>query len=144
MSLGVLPKVLLYCDGGSRGNPGPAAVGIVLCDSFENILVEHRETIGRATNNEAEYRALIRGLDLAARYTRQRVECHMDSRLVVSQLNGTYRIREQRLSKLASAVRQKASRFGEVTFQHVPRGHRKIRRADELVNLALDERYGRR
>jgi ribonuclease HI len=144
VSLGALPRVLLFCDGGARGNPGPAAIGIVLCDSFENILMEHRETIGRATNNEAEYKALIRGLDLAARYTRQEVVCHLDSELVVSQLNGTYRIREPRLEKLASAVSRKASKFREVTFNQVPRGHRKLRRADELVNLALDERYGRR
>ncbi len=143
MSLGVLPKVLMFSDGGSRGNPGPAAIGVVLCDAFENIVAEHRETIGRATNNEAEYRALVRGLDLASRYTRQRVECYVDSKLVAEQLNGVYRIKEDRLAKLASTVRQKAAKFQAVTFQHVSRGHRRIRRADELVNIALDERYGR-
>ncbi len=143
MSQEVLPKVLLYTDGGSRGNPGPAAIGIVLCDSFDNVLAERRESIGRATNNEAEYRALIRGLDLASRYTRQKVKCYTDSQLVVSQLDGTYRIKEPRLRKLASSLQERVSRFREVSFGHLPRGHPKIRRADVLVNIALDERYGR-
>ncbi|MCJ2520113.1 MAG: ribonuclease HI family protein [Candidatus Thermoplasmatota archaeon] len=142
VSQALLPKVLVYTDGGSRGNPGPAAIGIVLCDSFDDTLAEHRESIGRATNNEAEYRALIKGLDLAPRYTRQRVECHTDSQLVVSQLNGTFQIREPRLSELASAVQLKVIKFIEVYFHQVSRRHTKIQRADELVNMALNERYG--
>lgn len=144
MTLGAVPRLNVYCDGGARGNPGPAAIGVVLCDAFDNVLAEHRETIGRATNNEAEYRAVIRALELAARYTRRSVRCHLDSQLVVQQLNGEYRIREPRLEKLAGRVKERTSRFIEVAFVHVPRGHRRIRRADELVNMALDERYGRR
>ncbi len=144
MSLALLPEVHLYTDGGSRGNPGPAAIGIVLCDAYEDILSEHRESIGRATNNEAEYQGLLRGLDLAAKYTRRRVKCYTDSRLVVSHLDGSYKVREPRLARLVSAVKEKVGRFQEVSFRQLPRGHPKIRRADELVNLALDERYGRR
>ncbi|MFQ6013207.1 MAG: ribonuclease HI family protein [Thermoplasmata archaeon] len=143
MAMALLPRVLLYTDGGARRNPGPAAIGIVICDAFGNVLLEHRESIGRATNNEAEYRALIRGLDLAARHTRGRVTAFSDSHLLVSQLNGEFKIKEPRLVKLAAKVRQKTAPFQEVTFEHVPRSHRMIRRADDLVNRALDERYGR-
>lgn len=142
MAVGVLPKVRVYSDGGARGNPGPAAIGVVVCDAFDSPVTEHRETIGRATNNEAEYRAVIRGLELAARFTRQKVECYMDSRLVASQLTGEYRINEKRLAKLADETKKRARRFQEVTFQQVPRNHRMIQKADELVNRALDERYG--
>ncbi len=144
MSLALLPEVYVYADGASRGNPGPAAIGIVICDAYEKVLAEHRETIGRATNNEAEYRALIRGLELASRYTRQEVKCHVDSQLVYSQLTGAFKIKEPRMAKLAAAVRQSAEEFAQVSFHQVPRGHRKIRRADLLANIALDERYGRR
>ncbi len=143
MSLSVLPKVLVYTDGASRGNPGPAAVGIVICDAYEKGLSEHRETIGRATNNEAEYRAVIRGLELASRYTRQQVECYMDSQLVYSQLTGSYKRKDPRMAKLADAVFLSAERFAKVSFHHLSRNHRKITRADELANIALNERYGR-
>ena len=144
MGMALLPRVLLYTDGASRGNPGPAALGVVLCDGFENVLTTHRESIGRATNNEAEYRALIRGLDLAAQHTRAKVEVYMDSQLVVNQLRGAYRIKESRLARLAAKVKEKAGRFQEVTYESVPRSHRKIQEADSQANLALDERYGRR
>lgn len=143
MSLSVLPKVLVYTDGASRGNPGPAAIGIVICDTYEKGLAEHRETIGRATNNEAEYRAVIRGLELASRHTRQEVECYMDSQLVYSQLTGSYKKKEARMAKLAGAVLRSAEKFAKVSFHRVSRSHRKIKRADELANVALNERYGR-
>ncbi len=143
MGMGLLPKVLVYADGASRGNPGPAALGVVLCDGFNKILTKHRQSIGRATNNEAEYRALIRALELAAQYTRTRVEVYMDSQLVINQLNGTYRVKEPRLAKLLAKVKEKAGRFQAVTYAQVPRAHRKIKLADTEANLALDERYGR-
>ncbi|MFQ5553462.1 MAG: ribonuclease HI family protein [Thermoplasmata archaeon] len=144
MGMALLPRVLLYADGAARGNPGPAASGLVLYDGFENVLTTHRQSIGRATNNEAEYRALIRGLDLAAQHTRAKVEVYMDSQLVVNQMNGEWKIKEARLARLAAKVREKAARFQEVTYEYVPRTHRKIKVADTQANLALDERYGRR
>ncbi len=143
MSAGALPEVRLYTDGASRGNPGPAAIGVVLTDAYDDVLAEHRETIGRATNNEAEYRAVIRGLELAARHTRQRVHVRSDSQLLIRQLRGEYRIKEARLRKLASALARRAERFQEVTFEHVSRRHRLLSQADALANRALDERYGR-
>lgn len=142
MGMGPVPKVLAYADGASRGNPGPAALGVVLFDGLGNIITKHRQSIGRATNNEAEYRALIRALELAAQHTRARVEVYMDSELVVNQLNGTYQVREPRLAKLVAKVKEKASRFQAVTYEQVPRAHRNIKLADTEANLALDERYG--
>ena len=143
MGMAVLPKVLVYADGASRGNPGPAAFGVVLYDAFGNLLVRRRRSIGRATNNEAEYRALIDGLDRAAQHTRTKVEVYMDSQLVINQMNGEWRITESRLAKLAAKVREKARPFQEVTYAHVPRTHRRIQEADAQANMALDERYGR-
>lgn len=143
MSLALLPRIHVYTDGASRGNPGPAAIGIVVCDAYDRLLEEKRASIGRATNNEAEYQAVIRGLEASHNHTRQKVVCYSDSQLLVRQLRGEYRIQEPHLQKLASTVREKASRFVDVTFQHVPRRHPMIQRADELANRALDERYGR-
>lgn len=143
MSVASLQEVRLYADGASRGNPGPAAVGIVLSDAYDKVLSEHRESIGRATNNEAEYRAVIRGLELASRLTRRRVHVRSDSQLLIRQLTGEYRIQEARLRKLASAVGRRAERFMEVTYEHVPRRHPMVSQADALANQALDERYGR-
>lgn len=142
MAGGALPKVRVYSDGGARGNPGPAAIGVVVCDGFDSPLTEHRETIGRATNNEAEYRALIRGLELAARYTRRSVECFVDSELVANQVRGDWKVKEKRLEKLVAEVRRRTGRFQTATFRQVPRSHRMLRKADDLVNQALDERYG--
>lgn len=143
MSAGPLPDVRLYVDGASRGNPGPAALGVVLTDAYDRVLAERRETLGRATNNEAEYKAAIRGLELAAHHTRGRVHLRSDSQLLIRQLRGEYRIREARLRKLASALARRAERFQEVTYEHVPRRHPLLSQADGLANRALDERYGR-
>src|SRR3989344_6701587 len=84
----------LYTDGGSRGNPGEAAIGCVLIDPLTGkILKEHHETIGIQTNNVAEYRALIAGLALAKRFRPNRLVCHLDSELIVKQLSGAYKVR---------------------------------------------------
>src|SRR2546422_1017239 len=86
--------VQVYSDGGARGNPGPAAIGVVVCDASDRVLREYREAIGEATNNEAEYRALIKGLELAAEHTRGAVTCVLDSQLVVRPVTGRYRVRD--------------------------------------------------
>ncbi len=130
--------VAAYTDGGARGNPGPAAIGIVICDSQDRVLREHREYIGGATNNEAEYRALIRGLKLAARYTRSQVRCVSDSQLLVRQMAGEYRVRDDRLRELYGLASAEVQRFESVTFEHRPRLTGHLARADELVNEALD------
>ncbi len=136
----VTPGTLtIYTDGGARGNPGPAAIGVVACDARDRLLREHKEYIGEATNNEAEYRALIAGLEIAASYTRGPLTCVTDSQLVARQMSGEYRVREPRIGVLVSAARERLRAFERVEFHHLPRLAGRLRRADELVNEALDE-----
>ncbi len=130
--------VAVYTDGGSRGNPGPAAVGIVVCDSEDRLLHEHREYIGLATNNQAEYRALIRGLKLAARYTRAEVRCVSDSQLLVRQMAGEYKVQDEALRELHGIADAEARGFERVSFEHRSRLSGWLARADALVNEALD------
>jgi len=134
----MLGALTVYTDGGARGNPGPAAIGIVLCDVDDHVLREHREFIGEATNNEAEYRALIRGLRLAARHTREEVRCISDSQLLVRQMMGEYRVRDDRLRELFALAQAGTRGFEKVSFEHRPRLTGRLARADELVNEALD------
>jgi len=131
--------VVVYTDGGSRGNPGPAAIGIVLCDDRDRALLERKEYIGKATNNEAEYRAIIAGLDLATHATRAEVRAYSDSELVVRQLTGAYRLRSGKLLPLYKRAKGKEKAFHRVTYEHLPRLTGWLRRADKLVNEALDE-----
>ena len=128
----------LYTDGGSRGNPGHAAIGIVLCDGRDRVVREHKEYIGIATSNEAEYRAIIKGLALAARETEGDLRCVSDSELMIRQMRGEYRVREPRLQELHLAAMERANAFVSVSYEHRPRLTGWLRRADELVNEALD------
>lgn len=134
-----MPDLIVYSDGGARGNPGPAAIGIVITDGDDRVIREHRECFGIGTNNEAEYRALIAGLEMAAEGTRGTVACVTDSELVVRQMVGAYRVRNARLAELHRRARELAATFERVTFEHRPRLAGRLGRADELVNRALDE-----
>jgi ribonuclease HI len=128
----------LYTDGGSRGNPGQAAIGCVLVDPARGVtLKEHAERIGIETNNVAEYRALIEGLKIAQHYQPNRLICHMDSELIVKQLSGEYRVKMPTLQPLVDEIRELTMTLPDVVFKHIPRGDNW--RADELVNKALDE-----
>lgn len=127
---------LLMTDGASRGNPGAAAIGYVLSDPTGETVVEHGEVIGMATNNVAEYRAVIGGLEKAASMGIRRVKVQSDSQLLVRQLLGQYRVRNAGLKPLYDRVRHVMRDFRSVTFEHVPR--EKNRRADELADAALD------
>lgn len=109
-----------------------------MCDGEDRILREHREYIGPATNNEAEFRAILRGLSLAARFTQGSVVVTSDSELVVRQLTGAYAIREPRLEELAARVGEEARAFRSVEFRHRPRMSGRLARADALANEALD------
>jgi len=128
----------LFSDGGSRGNPGQAAIGYVLVDPARGVtLKEHGESIGVETNNVAEYRALIEGLRSARAYEPNRLVCHLDSELIVKQLNGEYRVKMPTLQPLVNEIRQLTMELPDVVFQHIPREDNW--RADALVNKALDE-----
>ena len=133
-----MKKGRVFSDGGARGNPGPAAIGVVVCNWDGEILKEHRETIGEATNNIAEYRAVLKGLELAGEQGLNEIEYFVDSELVARQLSGVYRIKAQHLKELFLQVKKREQNFHKVSYQQVPRTHEKIRWADRLVNEALD------
>ncbi|MDP2789712.1 MAG: ribonuclease HI family protein [bacterium] len=125
----------LFTDGGARGNPGPAAIGYVIIDG-STVLAERGETIGQATNNVAEYTALLRGLTHAKKLGALTVACKLDSLLVVEQLNRNYKVKDANLAKLFTKVWNLTHDFQRVTFSHIPREQNA--HADALVNAALD------
>ena len=129
-------KARLSTDGGARGNPGPAAYGYVLETDDGTILAAHGERIGVATNNVAEYRALIAGLEKALELGLDEVGVVSDSELLVKQMTGEYRVKNETLQELNEKASRLARRLGEVTYTAVRREHNEL--ADRLVNEALD------
>jgi len=140
-------KIIIYTDGGSRGNPGEAAIGFVIADGKGNVIKKHGERLGIQTNNEAEYAAVIFALKKTKalfgkeKTRKMEVEMRMDSELVASQLNGEYKIEEERMFPLFISVWNLKMDFAKVTFSHVRREQNK--EADRLVNMALDSEQGR-
>ena len=129
-------RMRLFTDGGARGNPGPAAYGFVLEADDGTTLVEHGERIGCATNNVAEYRGLIAGLEKAAELGATAVEVVSDSELVVKQMRGEYRVKNETLQDLHDEATRIARRVGRVDYTNVRRAENEV--ADRLVNEALD------
>ena len=129
-------KAKLSTDGGARGNPGPAAYGYVLEAEDGTVLAAHGQTIGVATNNVAEYRALVAGLEKAAELGVDELEVVSDSQLLVMQMRGEYKVKNPALQELNAAADAVASRLRKVTYTAVPREHNEL--ADRLVNEALD------
>jgi ribonuclease HI len=127
----------LRADGGSRGNPGPGALGYVLCDASGSEVEARGEFLGTCTNNVAEYRALIAGLEAATRLGVRTLVVRMDSELVVRQMLGQYKVKNEGLKPLHAEARKAASKLGSVRFESVPRDDNG--RADGLVNEALDQ-----
>ncbi len=135
-----MTKIIINCDGGSRGNPGPAAIGAVLWDIKGKKIAEHREHIGEETNNVAEYQSLIKALELAQEHKADEVEVFMDSELVIRQMTGEYKVKAQHLRPLYEKAQKIASAFKRAEFKSVPRGDKLQAQADMLVNWALDEK----
>lgn len=129
-------RLRVNVDGGARGNPGPAAVGVVVRDGSGEVIADAAEPIGTATNNVAEYRALLRGIELAAEHGATEVELFGDSELVVKQVRGEYRVKDVNLKPLHAEARSRLSAFSEWSFDHVRREQNA--EADALVNQALD------
>ena len=129
-------KVILHVDGGARGNPGPAAIGVVVSGSDGGLLEEVAERIGFATNNVAEYRALLKGLERARCLGADEVEIIGDSELVARQLSGVYKVKHPAMKPLYEQARQALDQFRSWDIRTVPRAQNA--RADELVNAALD------
>jgi probable phosphoglycerate mutase len=132
-----LTKAVLHADGGARGNPGPAGIGVVLKDSSGEVLGEIAQGIGHATNNVAEYKALIEGLELALASGVTDLDIFLDSELVVSQLKGDWKIKKDTLRALAVQARRLMNRFEKTTISHVPREQNSD--ADKLANQGMDE-----
>lgn len=134
-------KIIVYCDGGARGNPGPAAIGVVI-EKNGYPVAKYSESIGKRTNNEAEYEAVVFALQkikhlFGKQKTRDlEVEVKMDSELVARQLAGKYKITEERFYPLFIKIWNLKMDFGNITFTEIPR--EKNKEADRLVNEALD------
>lgn len=139
-------KYIVYTDGGARGNPGPAAIGVVIKGPVE--IKKYSEYIGQATNNDAEYQALVFALKKLKQLigkekakTEAEVEVHLDSELLERQLNGEYKIKEKNLQQLFLEVWNRKQDFKSVAFKHIPREDN--RGADKLVNQALDKEFSK-
>ena len=131
-------KVIVFADGGSRGNPGPSAVGVAVY-KYQNELKElgkYSEFIGHATNNEAEYRAAILGFKMAIEHCASEVSIYFDSQLIARQLKGEYKIKAPHLKKLHYMAQGLMGRFDSVEINETPRENNSV--ADELVNIELD------
>jgi ribonuclease HI len=143
-AIATIDDVTVYADGGARGNPGPAAIGAVVLDTSSDPprrLATVSETIGETTNNVAEYRALIAGLEAALSFRPRRLHVRADSLLVVSQLRGEWKVKHAGLRPLFEQARALVQQFAEVDIAHVPRGQNAD--ADALVNAALDAQAAR-
>lgn len=131
--------MIVYSDGGSRGNPGPSAAGYVVMDRGEHIVAEDGMYLGLTTNNQAEYQAVYLGLQKAAELGARTVDFRVDSMLVVNQMKGVYKIRNRDLWPIHERIKQLANTFEKVTFTHVRREYNKL--ADGMVNKILDEQH---
>ena len=133
-------KLVIYTDGASRGNPGQAAMGVVIQDESGRAAATISQCLGEATNNQAEYRAIIAGLEKALELGAMHVELRSDSELVVQQLSGKYRVKNEALKPLFQKVGVLRTKFSSLAVSHIPR--EKNKEADKLANEALDGKKG--
>jgi ribonuclease HI len=131
-----MAKLTVNVDGGARGNPGPAAIGAIVRDDDGEVLEERGERIGRATNNVAEYRALLLGIELAAALGASELELVGDSELIVRQVEGRYKVKDATMKDLHGQVKAALRSFESWSIRHVRRESNAD--ADRLVNAALD------
>jgi len=130
-----IKRVVIFTDGASRGNPGPAAIGAIIKDEQGNPITSISQPIGRTTNNQAEYRALIAALEEAKRLGVDQVDICSDSEWLVKQISGRYRVKAASIKPLYQRVRQLQSQFKGFTITHIPRSENA--EADGLANMAL-------
>ena len=129
----------IYTDGAARNNPGPAGLGVVFYDKNAKVISSFKKYIGEATNNQAEYKAVILALQKAKKIKAKKIKVYMDSKLVVEQVNGNYKIKEPILKKLYWQIRDLILETGgNIEFIHIPRI--KNKQADKLANQAIDEK----
>ncbi len=128
-------EVVVFTDGGSRGNPGPSASGVVFLTTKGDVIEAFGTYLGITTNNIAEYTALKLALEAVAKYKPKHVRCFMDSELVCRQMNGQYRVKNAGLIPIYTVIKKLAQSY-DTTFEHVYRADNKL--ADAQVNLAID------
>lgn len=133
-------KLIIYTDGASRGNPGPASYGFTISDDVGKLLYEEGEYIGKSTNNVAEYSAVLEALKWVKKNISEKVwiELFADSKLVAEQLSGNYKIKAKHLKPIIEKIRVLSLELGVVIFRHIPRSKNTL--ADKLANQALDSR----
>ena len=129
-------KLIIHSDGGARGNPGPSGIGAIIHDEEGLVIAEISKFIGISTNNQAEYRALIAGLEKAFELGVDEVDCYLDSELVVKQINREYKVKNKELAPLFLIVYNLLTKFKNSHFFHIPREQN--READHLANDAMD------
>jgi ribonuclease HI len=129
-------RLVIYADGAARGNPGPAGIGVVIEDERGRVLKELSQFVGQKTNNQAEYIALIQGLETAAEYQADAVQVRLDSELLVRQLRGEYKVKSPLLKPLRNKVQKLLARYKVVGIEHIERAYN--RAADRLANRAID------
>ena len=129
-------KLFIHTDGGARGNPGPGAIGVVVLDEKKKVIKEIGKYIGKSTNNEAEYKAVVEGLKTCKEMGGKELKFFIDSLLVVSQLNGKFKIKEPRMKTFFNEAKMIEKSFESVKYIHVPREKNYI--ADKIVNEVLD------
>jgi len=131
-------KLIIYTDGASRGNPGPASYGFTISDDGGNLLHEEGKYIGKTTNNVAEYTAVFEALKYvsAIKYHASSIQLYADSKLVAEQLSGRYKIKSPHLKPIITEIQKLAISLGGVIYSHIPRSKNSL--ADKLANLALD------
>jgi ribonuclease HI len=130
-------KLIIYSDGGARGNPGPAGAGVVIYDEKGRVVSKISKYLGKKTNNQAEYNALILGLQKAKTFGTSEIDCFLDSELLVRQLNREYRVKDPDLAPLFIKIWNLTFGFKKIKFYYVAR--EKNEEADKLVNEALDK-----
>ena len=129
-------RIIIFSDGGARGNPGPAGIGAVLYNEDKKIIAEISHYLGETTNNQAEYRALIAAIKKARELGGQEIVCYLDSELVVKQLNREYKVKNKDLAPLFLEVYNLSLGFQKISFIHIPREQNSV--ADRLANEAMD------
>jgi len=131
-----LEKLIIYTDGGARGNPGPAGIGVAIYDAARQPVAMLSEFLGVATNNQAEYRAIIAALEKAKELGGQELEFYLDSELAAKQLNREYKVKNKDLAPLFLKIHNLSLSFRRITYTHVPR--ERNAEADRLANEAMD------
>lgn len=131
-----MTKVIIFTDGGARGNPGPSGIGAVIYDENKKVIAEISEYLGVATNNQAEYKALIAAITKAKSLGASELDCYLDSELVVKQLKREYKVKNKDLAPLFLMIHNLSANFKKISYTHIPRERNK--EADRLANEAMD------